>query len=228
MRKAIWFTVSAALPVVCFGLTAQEAAAQGVGSGAVTQASAAESAATPPKSETGDPSKLATPAVRPAIADDNNFVIGPEDQIEIFIWADPRIGGTFLVRPDGRISMNLLGEVQAGGRTPAALAGDISEALKAKDLVRRPEVNVKVLQINSKKFSINGEVMKTGAFPLVVPTRIMDALVNAGGFKDFANKKDIVILRGTQRLKFNWNEVVKGKKTDQNVYLEPGDIIIVK
>ena len=62
----------------------------------------------------------------------------------------------------------------------------------------------------------------------MVPTRVLDALVNAGGFRDFANKKDIVILRGQERLKFNWNEVVKGKKTEQNIYLQPGDIIIVK
>jgi polysaccharide export outer membrane protein len=75
---------------------------------------------------------------------------------------------------------------------------------------------------------INGEVAKTGAIPLVVPTRVMEALVNAGGFKDFANKKDIVIIRGTKRFKFNWNEVVKGKKLEQNIFLEHGDIIIVK
>jgi polysaccharide export outer membrane protein len=178
---------------------------------------------------TPDPSKLAAPAAASTPgAVDNAFVIGPEDQLEITVWADNRIGGNFLVRPDGFISMNLLGEVQASGRTSAQLGKEISELLKQKEIVRRPEVNVKIVQVNSKRYSINGEVMKTGAFPLVVPTRVMDALVNAGGFKDFANKKEIVIIRGQQRLKFNWNDVVKGKRTEQNVFLEPGDIIIVK
>jgi polysaccharide export outer membrane protein len=230
MRKAIWFAISAALPVIFLGLAvaAQDSPAHpNPAPAAQTQASAPDSAA-PAKTDAGDPTKLAAPATRPTTPDDNTFIMGPEDQIEIFIWADPRIGGTYLVRPDGKISMNLLGEIQVAGRTPAGLASDISDMLKQREIVRRPEVNVKVLAINSRKFSINGEVMKTGAFPLVVPTRIMDALVNAGGFKDFANKKSIVIMRGDKRLKFNWNEVIKGKKTEQNVFLEPGDIIIVK
>jgi polysaccharide export outer membrane protein len=227
MREAISFAMSAGLAVLCFAfeLRAQDAPSQTPMP--QTQAGA-ESAPKPAQPETGDPYKLAAPSQSAPGVDENRFVIGPEDQIEVFIWADPRIGGTFLVRPDGKISMNLLGEVQAAGRTPAALATDVSEMLKQKDIIRRPQVNVKVLQVNSKKFLINGEVMKTGAFPLVVPTRVMDALVNAGGFKDFANKKDIVIIRGNTRLKFNWNDVIKGKKTEQNVYLEHGDIIIVK
>jgi polysaccharide biosynthesis/export protein len=229
MRKAIWLALSAALPVICLGLDrpAQDAQAQDPAPAAQTQSKAVEST-TPAAAEGGDASKPAAPASKPTASDDNTFVIGPEDQIEVSIWADNRIGGNFLVRPDGRISMNLLGDVQASGRTPAALASDITELLKQKDIIRRPEVNVKILQVNSKKFSINGEVMKTGAFPLVVPTRVMDALVNAGGFKDFANKKNIVIMRGSQRLRFNWNDVIKGKKTEQNIFLEPGDIIIVR
>jgi polysaccharide export outer membrane protein len=155
-------------------------------------------------------------------------VIGAEDQLMVTVWGDARIGGQVLVRPDGRISLNLLGELQAAGRTPMELGNDIAELLKQKDILRRPQVNVNVTQVNSKKFMINGEVMKTGSFPLVVETRIMDALVNAGGFKDFANKKDIVIIRGAQRLKFNWNDAVKGRRPEQNVVLQHGDIIIVK
>jgi polysaccharide export outer membrane protein len=215
----------AAMPVTGIGLAqAAQDAAQNPPPHA--QTTAAEKA--PAAAEGGDPAKLASPAAKPPTADDSTFVIGPEDSIEVTVWADNRIGGQFLVRPDGRISMNLLGEVKAADKTPAALSAEIAEMLKQRDIIRRPEVNVKVLQVNSKKFSINGEVMKTGAFPLVVATRVMDALVNAGGFKDFADKKHIVILRGTERLKFNWNEVVKGKKTEQNIYLQPGDIIIVK
>ncbi|MBI2680039.1 MAG: polysaccharide biosynthesis/export family protein [Candidatus Solibacter usitatus] len=157
-----------------------------------------------------------------------DYVVGEGDGLDIAVWGVRELTFSVRVRPDGKISLNLLGEVQAAGRTPLELGNDITESLKQKDVLRRPQVNVKVIQVNSKKYSINGEVMKTGAFPLVVPTRIMDALVNAGGFRDFANKKDIVIIRGAQRLHFNWNDVIKGKKTDQNVFLEHGDIIIVK
>jgi polysaccharide export outer membrane protein len=222
MSKAMRTALLAAIPALLAGMqaTAQtEPAAQ-------TQSGAGQGVA-PKEPATAAPDGAATKPT-PVPVDDKGFIIGPEDQIEVTVWADNRIGGPLLVRPDGRISMNLLGEVQAAGRTPADLGNDIAELLKQKDILRRPQVNVKVLQVNSKKYSINGEVMKTGSFPLVVETRIMEALVNAGGFKDFANKKDIVIIRGTERLKFNWNEVVRGKKPEQNVYLQHGDIIIVK
>jgi polysaccharide export outer membrane protein len=167
-----------------------------------------------------------TPPGKPA-ANDDVYVIGPEDSLNITVWGDQRLSGSFLVRSDGRISVNLIGEVMASGKTPEKLSKEIEELLKEKEILRRPQVNVQLGAINSKKYSINGEVLKPGAFPLVVPTNVMQALVNAGGFKDFANKKKIEIIRGNQRLKFNWNEVVKGKKTDQNVMLQPGDIIIV-
>jgi polysaccharide export outer membrane protein len=218
MSKAIRAAVLAVIPAVCAGM--QEPAPQ-------TPPAAEQQVAAKPAAMPAPDTVAAKPPSGVAV-DDKVFVIGAEDQIEVTVWADNRIGGPVLVRPDGRISMNLLGEVQAAGRTPAELAKDIAELLKQKDILRRPEVNVKVLQVNSKKFSINGEVMKTGSFPLVVETRVMDALVNAGGFKDFANKKDIIIIRGSQRLKFNWNDAVKGKNPEQNVVLQHGDIIIVK
>jgi len=87
---------------------------------------------------------------------------------------------------------------------------------------------VQVLQVNSKKIFIQGEVNKPGAFSLVIPTRVMEALVNAGGFRDFANQKNIIIQRGSQRFKFNFKEVSQGKNPAQNIWLEPGDHIIVK
>jgi len=189
-----------------------------------------------PPVEPGVPRPAAPPAVQtepqkgtpPAAAtDDENYIIGPEDSLNITVWGDQRLSGPFLVRSDGRISVNLVGEVMASGKTPAKLSKEIEELLKEKEILRRPQVNVQVTGMNSRKYSINGEVLKPGAFPLAVPTNVMQALVNAGGFKDFANKKKIEIIRGDQRLKFNWNEVIKGKKTDQNIFLQPGDIIIV-
>jgi polysaccharide biosynthesis/export protein len=222
MTKAIRAAILAAIPAICAGMQAnaqQDPAPQAPPSAAHEALPKLPSTAAPEPAET-------KPQGLPV--DDKVFVIGAEDQLMVTVWGDNRIGGGVLVRPDGRISLDLLGEVQAAGRTPAELGNDIAELLKQKDILRRPQVTVKVTQVNSKKFSINGEVMKTGSFPLVVETRIMDALVNAGGFKDFANKKDIVIIRGTQRLKFNWNDAVKGKKPEQNVFLQHGDIIIVK
>ena len=82
-------------------------------------------------------------------------------------------------------------------------------------------------QVNSKKYFIMGEVQKTGAFPLIIPTTVMEALVNAGGFREFAKKNKIVIIRGEQRFNFNYNDVYKGKKREQNILLQPGDQLIV-
>lgn len=224
MTKALRAAILAAIPAICL---ATQTAPQDQPAGQQTQTAAQTQAAPEKEAAAGSPA-VPPSAAGPSVADDKMFVIGPEDHLGIEVWGNPGIGGQVLVRPDGRVSVTLLGEIQAGGRTPLELAADISEMLKQKDILRRPQVAVKVLQVNSKKYKINGEVMKTGEFPLVVPTRVMDALVNAGGFKDFANKKDIVIIRQDQRLKFNWNDVVKGKKTEQNVFLQHGDIIIVK
>jgi polysaccharide biosynthesis/export protein len=185
-----------------------------------------------PKAESPKTEKLKTetPNGKPPAGvpeNDEVYVIGPEDGLTINVWGDQRLSGAFLVRSDGRISVNLIGEVMASGKTPAKLSTELEELLKQKEILRRPQVTVQVTGMNSRKFSINGEVNKPGAFPLSVPTTVLQALVNAGGFRDFANKKKIEIIRGEQRLKFNWNEVVKGKKTEQNILLQPGDIIIV-
>jgi polysaccharide export outer membrane protein len=221
MNKGILIVMLAALPAL--------GSMQAGGQERPAAAPAQESAAKPAAGTEADAAKPAAPPQGMPGVDEKTFVIGAEDQIHVEVWGDPRIGGgPVLVRPDGRISLTLLGDIMAAGRTPLELASDIAEQLKQKDVLRRPQVSVRVLQVLSKKYSINGEVMKTGSFPLVVPTRVMDALVNAGGFKDFANKKEIVIIRGQERLKFNWNDVVRGKKTDQNVFLQHGDIIIVK
>ena len=222
ISNAIRAAILVAAPAICAGQTTAQPEPP------PPAPSEAAQEALPKLPATAAPETPGIKSMAAAAVDDKAFVIGAEDQLVVTVWGDARIGGNVLVRPDGRISLDLLGEVPAAGRTPADLGNEIAELLKQKDILRRPQVTVKVTQVNSKKFSINGEVMKTGSFPLVVETRIMDALVNAGGFKDFANKKEIVIIRGTQRLKFNWNDAVKGKKSEQNVVLQHGDIIIVK
>jgi len=224
MRTAIWCAMLVAAPVLSYGLSAAQQSADPAPK--TQQVLPPGEPGVPPTSK---PAGVAQPdSTKPTPpANDETYVIGPEDVLQVIVWADPRLSGTFLVRSDGRISMNLIGEVVATGKTPAKLGAEIEETLKEKEILRRPQVNVQVTQINSKQYAINGEVNKPGSFPLVVPTTVMRALVNAGGFRDFANKKKIEIIRGEQRLKFNWNEVIKGKRLEQNVLLQPGDIIIV-
>jgi len=174
-----------------------------------------------------DPARLGQPTAKPATNSDPSYVIGAEDVLGISVWGDQRLSCICVVRPDGRISLALIGEITATGLTPGQLETAIADQLKAKEILKRPEVTVQVNQINSKKYFLQGEVMKTGAFPLVVPTTVLEALVNAGGFKDFANTKKIEVIRGKDRFKFNYKDVIHGKHTEENITLKPGDIIIV-
>ena len=109
--------------------------------------------------------------------------------------------------------------------TPQQLSQSLVKGLTK--LINNPDVSVSVQSVQSKKYFIDGEVMHAGEFSLVTPTTIMEALSKAGGFRDFANKKKIRILRGTETFKFNYNEVSKGKNMEQNILVENGDHIIV-
>jgi len=122
--------------------------------------------------------------------------IGPEDVIFVRVWRDNDVSGQFLVRPDGRISVPLIGDVQAADRTPEQLEKFIAERFPKfiRDSASPTWVS---WPVGSKKYFILGEVNKPGAFPLVVPTNVLEALVNAGGFRDFANTSKILILRGS-------------------------------
>ena len=159
--------------------------------------------------------------------DDHPFVLGAEDQITVLIYGSPEFSGAHMIRPDGKITMPFLGDVAAAGSTPLELSSAIKERLKK--YIVDPDVSVSVSAVNSKRYYIQGEVNRTGEYKLLVPTKVLEALVNAGGFRDFANQKKIVIMRVTgERLNFNYKDVIKGKNMDQNIYLKPGDIIIVK
>jgi polysaccharide export outer membrane protein len=181
-----------------------------------------------------DPLKLAAPmapnGAKPAATPpaEKSYVIGAEDQLFIQVWQNSALSGQFVVAPDGRISMGLINEVMAAGLTRDQLQAEIVKRLKEGRFLNDPTVTVNVTGFNSKRYSIQGEVNKPGPFPLVVPTRILEALVNAGGFKDFANKTKIRILRGSKTFMFNYNQVINGKHREQNIFLEPGDLIIVK
>jgi polysaccharide export outer membrane protein len=219
MRKAT--SVSALLALaVCGLLAAQQPAAE-------QQPPAAQTV--PDKTEPAKPTQEAPADAKPptpaAPVDPKAYVIGAEDLISIRVWREPENSGSFVVRPDGKVSVPLVGEIQAAGLTPEKLSESIAESLQK--VMVHPEVTVGVEKVNSKKYYIQGEVNRPGSYPLVIDTTILEALVNAGGFRDFANTKKIVILRGNERIKFNYNQVTHGKKMDQNIMLKPGDQIIV-
>lgn len=165
------------------------------------------------------------PVVGGAPIDPKTYIIGPEDSLLIRIWREPDLSGPVMVRPDGRISLQLLNEIQAAGLTPEQLTQKVAEGLSK--YMTHPEVSVAVQQVNSKKYFIIGEIQKPGSYPLTIPTTVLEALVNAGGFRDFANTKKIVIMRGPKRFTFNYKDVTKGKHMEQNILLESGDQIIV-
>jgi polysaccharide export outer membrane protein len=156
------------------------------------------------------------------------FIIGAEDVIAVSVFENPGFSvQPQAVRPDGKITMPLLGEITAADKTPEELAEEIKRVLVDRYMKEPPHVQVIVVDVRSKNFYLQGEVNKPGKYPLVVPTTIMQALVNAGGFRDFANKKDIKIQRGNKIFKFNYVEASKGKHLEQNILLQPDDNIFV-
>ncbi len=178
-------------------------------------------AGSPPSPE---PSKPA------ADASQNNYLIGPEDVLAVNVWHEPEISRAIPVRPDGKISLPLVGEVEAKGLTPAELRSAITEKLKT--YVSNPEVTVIVQEVRSRKFNVVGEVLRPGSYLLEKPMTVLDGLAMAGGFREFANVKKVYVLRkaedgSSQRLFFNYKEVIRGKGFGQNVQLAPGDTIVV-
>jgi polysaccharide export outer membrane protein len=166
-----------------------------------------------------------TPESSAAAVDPNKYLIGPEDLIFVRVWREPDFTLPAAVRPDGKITMPLIGDVQAANQTPAQLTKSITELLSK--YLNNPDVNVSVTDVRSKKYYIDGEVLKPGSYLLVTPTTILEALSICGGFRDFANTKKIRILRKGNILHFNYKEVSGGKKLEQNILVESGDHIIV-
>jgi polysaccharide biosynthesis/export protein len=161
---------------------------------------------------------------------DDSFQIGPDDVLAINVWKEPEISRSVPVRSDGKVSLPLVGEVQASGQTPKQLETEIAKKLTS--YISEPEVTVIVQQIKSQRFNVLGQVARPGTYPLSNPTTVLDAIALAGGFRDFAKKKSIYVLRQTAdgsptRLPFNYSEVIKGKEPQQNIRLEPRDTVYV-
>jgi len=161
--------------------------------------------------------------------DNPNYVIGAQDVLDIDVWKEPELTRQVPVRPDGKISLPLLNDVQAAGLTPTKLADEIGDGLKK--YITDPQVTVIVSAINSQRVYILGEVTRAGAYPLLPGMTVLQALSSAGGFTEFANSKKIYVLRqdkGKQeKFPFNYKDVVNGKKTQENITLDAGDTIVV-
>jgi polysaccharide export outer membrane protein len=160
---------------------------------------------------------------------DAEYKIGPQDVLRIDVWKEAEVSRAVPVRPDGKISLPLLNDVQAAGLTPMKLAAVIADGLTK--YINNPQVTVTVSEINSRRIYVTGEVSRAGAFPLLPNMTVLQALSSSGGFTQFAKLKNIYVLRtenGKQvKLPFNYKDVVHGKNAEQNVVLQPGDVIVV-
>jgi polysaccharide export outer membrane protein len=161
---------------------------------------------------------------------DDSYVIGADDVLSINVWKEPDVSRSVTVRSDGKISLPLVGELQASGETPRQLEQDITKRLQS--YISEPEVTVIVTESKSQRINILGMVVRPGTYMLTGSATVLDAIAMAGGFKDFAKKKSIYVLRagpdGTQkRISFNYNEVIKGVNPEQNIKLMPRDTLVV-
>jgi polysaccharide export outer membrane protein len=162
------------------------------------------------------------------MVDNSTYIIGAEDGLTITVWREPTLSGAFPVRPDGMISLVLLGDVPAAGLTPMQLGKNIEERLKK--FIQDPSVAVGVTAVNSKRIFLIGEVGRVGPMALTPGMTPLQAISAAGGLSTFANQKRIYILRGAQgkqeKIPFNYKQALKGDTT-QLITLQPGDTIVV-
>lgn len=182
------------------------------------------------KKQSSDANAAAAQAApKKAATDDPNYIIGAQDVLDISVWKEPELTRSVPVRPDGKISMPLLNDVQAAGRTPLQLGNDITAGLKK--FITDPQVTIVVTTINSQRVFILGEVNRAGAYPLLPNMTVLQALSSAGGFTIYASLKKIYVLRiedGKQvKHPFNYKDVLAGKATDQNILVKAGDTIVV-
>jgi len=187
-----------------------------------------------------DPAKMAEPGVsKPAASaqvDSATYILGPEDQISVSMWGEPGFNGMYTIRPDGKFSLNLIGEIQAAGLTPQQLQDSINKA--ALSQLRTPRSTVNVLAVHSKHVYFDGEgIAQPGSMDLVIPIHLLEALSARGGFKDFANKNKISILRDNKHLVhedggkkteyYRYKDMISGKHPESNPLLQDGDHVIV-
>ena len=184
--------------------------------------------AQPAANSASSPASAGTTNAAPSSPAGPEYVIGPDDVLHIAVWREADLTATLPVRPDGKISLPLLNDVQAAGLTPQQLATSVTEKLKK--YISDPRVTVVVTAINSKRIYINGEVFHAGPMPMVANMTVLQAL-SAAGLNQFANTKRIYVLRTAngkqQKLPVNYRKLLKGEEIEQNYALQPGDTIVV-
>lgn len=207
---------------------------QAVACGVISTPAIAQQAA-PPPSEAGSaargaapPSAASTP-VPTGVPLPSDYLIGPEDVLGVVFWREPDISGDVTVRPDGRITIPVIGEIQAAGIKPEVLQKQILDA--ASKYVTDANVVVVVRAINSRKVFVTGRVTAPGTHPLMGTLTVMQAIALAGGLTEYADAKNITVLRvdqsGPKSFKVNYKDLAKGKNLEQNIVLRPGDTIVV-
>jgi polysaccharide export outer membrane protein len=181
------------------------------------------------KKQSGDAGKASATSAPVAATTDPKYVIGPEDVLDVNVWKEPTISRTVPVRPDGKISLPLLNDIQAAGLTPQQLGTAITADLHK--YLENPQVTVIVTAINSQRFYILGEVTRPGTFQLLPNMTVLQALSDGGGFTPFAKLSNIYVLRTVngrqEKFPFNYKDVLKGNKPQENLVLMPGDTIVV-
>ncbi len=190
-----------------------------VGPGAIDERKA------PPTSTAPQPSNVPPPATAGAPVDSNAYKVGPADVLNIRVWNEPQFSGPVIVQQNGKFTLPLVGDLQAGGLTPVEIEQVITKGLAK--LIVRPLVTVTVQEVGSKRYYMDGEIARPGEYPLVVPTTILEAISKAGGPGGFANEKKIYVLRGDKKIPFNLKEVRQGKHMEQNIQIQPGDHIFI-
>lgn len=160
---------------------------------------------------------------------DSEYIIGFGDILEISVWNEPDVSRTVFVRIDGRISLPLVGDVMAAGKSPEALATLIEE--EAKKYIEEPSVAVILTTSNSKRYYLLGQIATPGEFAIDYPITLLQAIAKAGGFQEWAKTSKILIIRresGVEKIvTFNYDSLIKGTDLDQNILIEPGDTIII-
>jgi len=224
MQRSILFECAAVIGAGILGVCALQAQTQTTPPISINPAMPAT--ATPPT----DPNKMAapasgTPAPAPSV-DNSSYILGPQDTISVSMWEEPSFSGTFTIRPDGMISMPLIGEIKAAGRTPLQFQDDVNKA--ASTLIRAPRSTINLLSSNSKHIYFDGEGISPGAMPMVMPIHLLEAISTRGGLKDFADSKHIRILRDQKLfIKVNYKDLVSGKHPEMNILLQDNDHVVV-
>jgi polysaccharide export outer membrane protein len=167
--------------------------------------------------------------VNPPTKAGKDYVIGADDVLDVSVWKEQELTRSLQVRPDGKISMPLVGDVQAAGLTPGQLAQSVSEKLKK--YLTAPQVTVILTQINSQRVYVTGEVTRPGAYPVLPGMTILQAISSAGGLTQFANGKKIFLMRDENHIQtkypFSYKEVLDGRKAEENRPVKAGDTIVV-